>query len=608
MNRCLAACLCPALFMASCTVLHAQPAEPAGPDAETADAADAPASRWVVPEDIRGASGRAYVVYVEAMPGDTLDDRIRNALTRAFSGGMAAEVILPHGHHTITKPIQVWRMRKNRRDDTTAEGIELADIRAVFASVKGGRRQDLPRGIVLRGATAGSTRLIWGGGPNQVMIDLPAPWHVTVRDLQIDGANTPGLIGIRYRAGWEFEANGGKKNLFERISIERIDVGVHVGGSFGPDLVGSTFRQISVHAARIGFRLESANVAEMWFHQCFLGTCEEAGFKLIGHSGRVLRSIEERDTPTDENVVLDADGREIFLEQLPPTLVKQKVRRSEHPDVPGSARRAWVGGGAPTCYISDLVAHMSDPRAWMIDSNWAPVRLEHVRMEGCSGAIRVSGKGMANIRFNDILIDVNAVTTGNIGGYAIEYHKAGPIHFLGGTFEGPVGLGQGTICYSMGARFHNRQRRMAGYAPAAYQPPEGSFFALTDKRRTVPYRRWAGAVLESGVHDTIGFVQLPGTSGARIYELQADHSLTQRVPAGATSAAVPLTGMNRPVGTTYQVSVTPTWNAGAVWVSRKRNDGFTVNFANPAPNGATIDVLVKQPVSHGLQRPEPESE
>ena len=58
----------------------------------------------------------------------------------------------------------------------------------------------------------------------------------------------------------------------------------------------------------------------------------------------------------------DAFGREIFLEQLPPALLKQKVQRSEHQDVPGSKQRPWAGGGAPTIFISDLVAHMNFPK------------------------------------------------------------------------------------------------------------------------------------------------------------------------------------------------------------------------------------------------------
>ena len=136
-------------------------------------------------------------------------------------------------------------------------------------------------------------------------------------------------------------------------------------------------------------------------------------------------------------------------------------------------------------------------------------------MEGCSGAVRVQGKGMRNTRLNDILIDVNVVTTGGINGYAIEYHKGGPIYFLGGTFGGPIGLGQNTVRFSMGARFLNRQRAMGGWVRQGRQLPEGSFYKLTGETATVRYRRWQGERVVSGVHETIGFKQMPGTPGRR---------------------------------------------------------------------------------------------
>ena len=559
--------------------------------------------RWQVPESIRGESGRAYVVYVEAMPGENWDDKISAAIKQALTGGTAAEVIFPPGHLTITRPIKVWRHRKTAKANTLAEGVELADIRQVWASIKGGRRQDLPKGIVLRGAGGGATRLIWAGGPNQVVIDLPAPWYVEVRNLHIDGNNKEGLIGLRYRPGWEFEANGGKKNTFEGIRLERLDVGIHIGGPFGPDLVGSTFRQISVNACRIGIRLVGANVAEMWFKECFIGSCEEAGFKLVGHRGRVLRNLREKDEPTNEDVVKDADGREVFIEQMPPELVKQKLRESEHPDVPGSKSRSWAGGGAPTCYMSDIVSHMHHPSAWMIDSNWAAVRLEHVRMEGCSGLLRVSGEGMINVRFNDILIDVNAVTTGNAGGHAIEYHKGGPIYFLGGTFEGPIGLGQNTICYSLGARFLNRKRPMSGYIKEGDRLPKGSFFRHTGEMVTVPHRRWKGERVRSGIHEEIGFRQLPGTAGARIHRLSESHGLTAKVPAGQTSVVVPLSQLSAQPDTAYQVFTTPNWRAGALWVSRKENHQVTISFENTPEREGEIDVVIRRKPFEGQRAP-----
>ncbi|MEW6357179.1 MAG: hypothetical protein AB1696_12695 [Planctomycetota bacterium] len=575
----------------------AQPADPKPPEVRLP-------ARWPVPEDIHGEKGRAYTVFVEAMPGADWDEKIKNAIERALTGGVGAEVILPPQHITIKKPIRLWRQRKTKNEDTTAEGIELADIRNVFAAIKGGRPQHLAKGIIFRGATAGSTRLIWEGGPNQVVIDIPAPWYVRVSNLLIDGNNAEGLIGIRYRAGWEFGTNGGKWNLFEHISLERLDVGIHIGDPFAPDLVGSTFRQVGVHAARVGFRLESANVAEMWFKECYVGSCEEAGFKLIGHSGRVLRSIKEKDAPTQENVLRDADGREIFLEQLPPTLVQQQVNREAHDDVAGSKKRPWVGGGAPTCFISDLVAHMQYPQAWMIDTNWASVRLEHVRMEGCSGILRATGKGMRNTRFNDILIDVNAVTTGGLNGYAIEYHKGGPIYFIGGTFEGPIGLGQNAICYSVGARFLNRGRPMPGYIREGADLPEGGHFQRTGEATTIPNRRWKGEKVASKVHDRIGFVQLPGTSGARVHEMSEGHQMTVPVTARRKQVTVELKDLARQPDAAYGVFVTPTWNAGAVWVRDKQPDRFTVDYDKPPAEAATLDILIRRQGFQGELTPE----
>ena len=557
-----------------------------------------PAEPSRTPAYTYGDLGRTYTVYVEQMPGENWDEKIRNAVNRAVYNGMGAEVVLPPGHLVIKEPIRLWRQRKTRQVDTTAENVELADVRQVWQAIKGGRVQDLPRGLVFRGSTAGTTLLLWEGGANQVIVDMPAPWDCTISNLRINGNNSEGTVGIRYRPGWEFGVNGGKKDQFERLSLERLDVGIHVGGPFGPDLVGSTFRQVSVHACRIGFLLESANVAEMWFKECFVGSCEEAGFKLIGHGGRVLRHLAEKDTPTDEQVVVDAWGREIFLEQLPPVLVEQKVndlKGSEPPAANGAKRRPWAGGGSPTCFISDLVAHMHHPDAWMIDSNWAPVRLEHVRMEGCSGVLRVQGKGMRNTRFNDILIDVNAVTTGGINGYAIEYHKGGPIYFLGGTFEGPIGLGQNTVCYSLGVRFLNRQRAMSGLVRQGQRLPEDSFYRTSGESATIPHRGWKGERVLSGIHETIGFEQMPGTHGARMHQLSESHSLTVSVPASQKTVTVSLQGLMVQPDRSYHVHLTPNWPAGSVWVSNKQRSQFTINFDNAPPKGGCVDVLIRRP-------------
>jgi len=59
-----------------------------------------------IPQTISGERF-AYTVYVEAMEGKDLDEKIEKAILLALSGGIAAEVILPPGHLSIKKPIRL---------------------------------------------------------------------------------------------------------------------------------------------------------------------------------------------------------------------------------------------------------------------------------------------------------------------------------------------------------------------------------------------------------------------------------------------------------------------------------------------------------------------
>jgi hypothetical protein len=197
---------------------------------------------------------------------------------------------------------------------------------------------------------------------------------------------------------------------------------------------------------------------------------------------------------------------------------------------------------------------------------------------------------------------VNAVTTGNVGGYAVEYHKAGPLYILGATLEGKVGLGSNTLCYSVGTRFFHRARQMSGYVKEGTALPEGSFFRRTGKHMTVPYRRWKGERLAGGVHKEIGFVQLPGTAGARVNEMPNESVATVEVPEGATSVPVSLDGLLRQPDSAYQVLATPNWPAGGVWVTGKKASGFTLNVEKPAPAQGAVDVVIKRSPFRGITR------
>ncbi|MCF7847758.1 MAG: hypothetical protein K9M45_02820 [Kiritimatiellales bacterium] len=556
-----------------------------------------PAGPTELPAEITGASGRAYVVYVESMPGETWDEKIEEAMRRALAQGGAAEVILPPETIEITRPIRFWRLRRNRAEgiDTHADGVAFADIRNVWAAMQGGAVQDLARGLHLRGQSTATTRLVWAGDPDQVVIDIPAPYGVRVSNLAIDGNNTEGLIGIRYRAGWEFGVNGGKRNDFDQLEITRVDVGIHVGGPFGPDLVGSTFRQILVQSSRIGFLLEGANVAEMHFNECFLVHLEEAGFKLVGHGGRELRSLEQKDDPMPERPTVDYAGRELFHEQMPERLVNDKVHTRPHPDVNVGEDAMWVGGGGPSITVRQLVAAMGDPRGWLFDSNGSNFRIENVRKEGSGGLLRVQADfRRQSVRFNDILIDINATTEGGPTGNTIEYEGKGPLYIIGGTFEGPIALGDDTVVYSMGARFLHRQRTMRGFVKAGAELPASGFWSRTGQTRVVPFRRWEGDIWQSRKHDSIGFVQLPGTAGAQIHELKQGTEKSVSVRPGEHSVRVGLESMERQQDGNYQVLATPQWNAGGVWVDEVEPDGFTVRFERAPEQGARLDVITRR--------------
>ncbi len=472
-----------------------------------------------------GQEERPYTIYVESMPGSTWDEKISHAVMRATNVWSGAEIVLPGKTIEITQPIRLWRRRviEAQSINTMADGVELAYLGNCYTAIKGGTPADLPRGITLRGTSRGATTLVWKGGPNQVVIDMPAPWFCTVSDLSIDGENTQGLIGIRYRAGWEFGRNGGKNNRFADIAMSRLDVAFDVGGPFLPDLVDGSFTRIRVDGARIAFRVVGANVAEMWFSEISIGTVQEAGFRISGYPARLLRRLADKDKPSKQPVVRDEDGREIFLDQVAhlAALMEQQVQTQPDTQVAGSESSPWVGGGGASCFLSSIEAHMHDPRSWLVDAYHSPVRLQNVRMEGCAGLLRSGPRGGRNSRFNDLLIDVNAVSIGGVSGNVIEYDRQNTLVMIGGTLEGPVALGQNATCHVVGTtfmRFPGRTRH--GIIPEGAELPADSFFARTGAKEAIPYRRgWMGDKVTSQPQKEPRIVQLRGTSGATVYQL-----------------------------------------------------------------------------------------
>lgn len=173
------------------------------------------AAHACTPQGIYSAHGADVdvprVLYAEHF-GSADDDwgvRINLAIQRAFVAPPSI-IELPVGRLNVSVPIKLWRTRKSTHADTTADSVrEFASIGQCWEAIKGGEPADLPKGFRLRGvpgggyaSSVGASHLRWTGNNNSVMLDMPAPWHTYVSDLMLDGDGTPGVIGIRYRAGY----------------------------------------------------------------------------------------------------------------------------------------------------------------------------------------------------------------------------------------------------------------------------------------------------------------------------------------------------------------------------------------------------------------------
>ena len=160
---------------------------------------------------IAGGANVPRVLYAEhfGQPQDDWGHRINAAIQASFATAPPTIIELPVGVLNISVPLKLWRQEVHAEKDTTADNVSaFADIGAVWESIRGGDPSDLARGFHLRGVPGGgyasselSTRLRWTGANDSVMLDMPAPWHCHISDLMLDGVETEGLIGIRYRAG-----------------------------------------------------------------------------------------------------------------------------------------------------------------------------------------------------------------------------------------------------------------------------------------------------------------------------------------------------------------------------------------------------------------------
>ena len=397
------------------------------------------------PTNVYGLNGSvAYILFAENFPGACWGEKINAAITHAIDvGGGTAIVQLPPGDLNVSTPIRFAR----RVGDACSKLHATRNLADVWQCAGGQTADDLPRGLTLMGTGGttgdvyeGGTRLSWVGGPDNVMIEMPAPWHCQIKRLTLHGLWVPGIMGIRYRAGWDFGTNGGKDNLFQDLNFQGLDIGMQIGDPLSPDLVGSVIERVECMGARHCFVLFGANVAEIHFSVIHANQFYGSAWLYQGTSGRSVRTQKQiaaapvvpRGADGTATVLTDQDDEtEIAWEQLPIYAQKNCPALLDKPEGPTGGAR--VGGGGPTANIANVVSSSVFCTAWLVDSNGAPLRIQGVRNEGCNGIYRNNATHWPSdtrSRFTDMLIDVSATTLGGSDGNAISYHAHGPIYIM----------------------------------------------------------------------------------------------------------------------------------------------------------------------------------
>eukprot|EP01043_Picozoa_sp_COSAG02_P032187 COSAG02_NODE_2141_length_9686_cov_3.045791_7_plen_355_part_00 len=315
----------------------------------------------------------AYILYAERFPGACWGEKINAAITHAIDVGSGTAIVqLPPGDLNVSTTV---RFARSRPGDACSQlsselGAGTRDIAAVWQCAEGLSALDLPRGLTLRGMGGttgdvyeGGTRLSWVGPPDNVVIEMPAPWHCHITRLTIHGLWVPRTMGIRYRAGWDFGTNGGKDNLFQDLNFEGLEVGLQIGDPLSPDLVGSVIERVECMGARHCFILFGANVAEMHFNTIHANQFYGSAWLYLGTSGRSVRTQQQiaaspavpRGADGAATVLTDVDDyTEISWEQLP--LYAQQHCPALEGKADGPTGGAKVGGGGPTANIFNVVS------------------------------------------------------------------------------------------------------------------------------------------------------------------------------------------------------------------------------------------------------------
>ena len=184
------------------------------------------------PVNVYGLNGTiTYTLFAENFEGSCWGERINAAISHAIEHGQGSAIIqLPSGDLNMSTPI---RFAHSAPGDACSRLNNTRSFAAVWACAKKNAGQsDLTKGLTLMGMGGttggvwqGGTVLHWVGSSNNVMIDMPAPWHCQIRRLTLHGMWAAGITGIRYRAGWEYGTNGESRHFCVSVCLNRYHIG-----------------------------------------------------------------------------------------------------------------------------------------------------------------------------------------------------------------------------------------------------------------------------------------------------------------------------------------------------------------------------------------------
>ncbi len=349
------------------------------------------------------------MIYVEQMQGEDWNQKIEAALTEALQDGCARTIVLPPKRIEITRPVFCWR---HEMADNPARIRQSANLMKVWQVIQGSPAARA-RGLRIVGE-GGSSGFIWAGEPFEVMMDLPAPWYCTIRDVNFWGNGAKGVIGLRIRAGWEFQSGGGKSNLFERCLFKDLDCGVEVGDPFCPEISSNEFRLFRFKNCGTGMRFLGGNLVQQRIQSHHLSGVKKYGYHVQGYDKRSFRRVTEAQSSPEQPIVVDASASEMYFDKAPEYLKQARVFNGD--DV---IKGPFVHGGQPDITFDGVCESTRSTGGTLFYFDNAPMRIMNVRQDGASKcAVKIRG---SNPQFVDQIYDVSTASKDNV----IQYNGDG---------------------------------------------------------------------------------------------------------------------------------------------------------------------------------------